>query len=666
MADPTQGNSNYDAAHAMIEIEADGIARAHRLDPTRVLRVFERTAQDYYGNPLPAAAPGIDTLDRGLRFSPSLDHALAYLPAEVALGLFETEDLDQLRQRIAVTDFLAESETPFYTLGQLADLTEAFASYLEHNREHIVETGYPRSLFQESQWLDRNLTRLYTTKLPMRTAVVEDQIGDPVYAYAWPDRAAESLDFPPPPPGIRIVGFGRGYMWGPDGSAYTDDGTRVRSCSYEEAALVSGLSVQDAMHLERTRPRIFDLKIAVLRRLLRSLRGRGVGNLWEDCLRLLTESLTATEAEYFLRIDRFYSGFDLLSGEVVDERADLVAGGLTDLLQFVGHCEKELTIGTMHRTAQSLASLPADASFSSYYETVGQPWQPLVNAALDLFVELDIRERAFWADYRVRVNDALENEFYEEVVIRTRVKRKLVSLFEPHVRTFAAWQKAHLEATGMLPGLQISQPSERVQSRANRFRKDGDFWTIVYQGKEVFLRDTKGLRHISYLLASPGQEFHVLDLDAAEREHQPDLASEGYSGMGTEQLANEGLHASGLGDAGSGLDQQAKYEYKRRLAELKEEQEDVRLLGNWQREDQIQEEIDAITTELAAAYGLGGRERKVASAAEKARVNVKKQIDAARDRIASENPDLGQHLRNAIKTGMHCCYKPDHPIHWEC
>lgn len=96
MADPTQGNSNYDAAHAMIEIEADGIARAHRLDPTRVLRVFERTAQDYYGNPLPAAAPGIDTLDRGLRFSPSLDHALAYLPAEVALGLFETEDLDQL------------------------------------------------------------------------------------------------------------------------------------------------------------------------------------------------------------------------------------------------------------------------------------------------------------------------------------------------------------------------------------------------------------------------------------------------------------------------------------------------------------------------------------------------------------------------------------------
>lgn len=212
------------------------------------------------------------------------------------------------------------------------------------------------------------------------------------------------------------------------------------------------------MHLERTRPRIFDLKIAVLRRLLRSLRGRGVGNLWEDCLRLLTESLTATEAEYFLRIDRFYSGFDLLSGEVVDERADLVAGGLTDLLQFVGHCEKELTIGTMHRTAQSLASLPADASFSSYYETVGQPWQPLVNAALDLFVELDIRERAFWADYRVRVNDALENEFYEEVVIRTRVKRKLVSLFEPHVRTFAAWQKAHLEATGMLPGLQISQP----------------------------------------------------------------------------------------------------------------------------------------------------------------------------------------------------------------
>jgi hypothetical protein len=32
----------------------------------------------------------------------------------------------------------------------------------------------------------------------------------------------------------------------------------------------------------------------------------------------------------------------------------------------------------------------------------------------------------------------------------------------------------------------------------------------------VHLRDTKGLRHLAQLLAHPGREFHVIDLEAAD------------------------------------------------------------------------------------------------------------------------------------------------------
>ncbi len=664
MYEESRVNSPYDAAQEVLKIEADKLAKACGVDPWRVRHILNRTACDYAGNPLPTAAPGIDTLDRGLVFSPSLYDALGYLPPEMALHLFETENLDLLAKRIAVTRYLADDDTPLYCLEQLAAIIGRFVSYLERNPEHIVRTGYPRTLCHGSQWLNRRLSKLYCTKLPFETEVVKQPSGELLCAYTWPDRIAESLGFPPPPPGMTIVGLGRGYWWAPDGSARTDGSTPVRPCSYEDAALIAGLDAEDSAWLETDRSKVFDLKLRLLRHLASTLRSRATRELWPGCLDLLTKTLTATEMEFYLRMDRFYGGFDILRGQVVDEQAELVAGGLTDLLHFIGHCEKELTLGTLHQTVGRLISLLPDVSLESYYEVVRRPCRTELDAALDSFVELDAGERAYWSDYRARVNDALENKFDEELVVRIRVKKGLLPIFEPHVRTFVEWQRSYLEATGTLPHLNISQPLEQPQVRENTFRKDGDYRRIVHQGQEDLLRDTKGLGYIAQLLRSPGREYHVLELVAAGQGHPLAPPVEGYERMGSERLAEEGLGASGLGDAGAGIDQQAKSVYERRIRELREQLEEARQLGNWQREDQIEEQIDALKSEIAAAYGLGGRERKAASAAERARVNVRKQIEAARDKVAEVNPRLGHHLRNAIKTGTFCTYEPEQYTQW--
>jgi hypothetical protein len=64
--------------------------------------------------------------------------------------------------------------------------------------------------------------------------------------------------------------------------------------------------------------------------------------------------------------------------------------------------------------------------------------------------------------------------------------------------------------------------------------------------------------------------------------------------------------------------------------------------------------------------GLGNRERRAGSAAERARLNVTRAIKAAEDAIAALHPALGGYFRTSIRTGTFCVYRPDpeNPITW--
>ena len=51
----------------------------------------------------------------------------------------------------------------------------------------------------------------------------------------------------------------------------------------------------------------------------------------------------------------------------------------------------------------------------------------------------------------------------------------------------------------------------------NSFRREGDFWTVTYEGSVFRLRDTRGVRYVARLVQHPGREFHSLDLVAVDR-----------------------------------------------------------------------------------------------------------------------------------------------------
>ena len=195
------------------------------------------------------------------------------------------------------------------------------------------------------------------------------------------------------------------------------------------------------------------------------------------------------------------------------------------------------------------------------------------------------------------------------------------------------------------------RPAPTGTGAGNRFARDGEVWHLAYAGREVTLRDSKGLRDLARLLEDPGRPVPAVALLAA-----------GGRSAGPAAATDDGLHEPG--DLGELVDEQARQAYRRRLAELDEEIDDADRAGDPERSAQATAEKDALVAQLAAAYGLGGRPRRTGDPAERARQTVTARIRDALSRIESAHPELGQHLRRSVRTGRICAYEPDTPVHW--
>jgi predicted ATPase len=189
--------------------------------------------------------------------------------------------------------------------------------------------------------------------------------------------------------------------------------------------------------------------------------------------------------------------------------------------------------------------------------------------------------------------------------------------------------------------------------RRNTFVREGEFWSLTYEGVVVRLKDSKGLRDIARLLGMPGREVAAVDfaggelVDIARR-----VATVGELGLGAE------------GDVGEALDAEARAQYRSRLGDLEDEISQADANNDPELASRAREEREFLLIELGAAVGLGGRPRRVLDPAERARKAVTGRIRDAISHIEAAHPQLGRHLRRSVRTGSFCVYDPSEPTDW--
>lgn len=182
--------------------------------------------------------------------------------------------------------------------------------------------------------------------------------------------------------------------------------------------------------------------------------------------------------------------------------------------------------------------------------------------------------------------------------------------------------------------------SAPVQSA--KLKREGEYWSIVFAGRSLQLRSSRGVEHLAKLLKQPGADCWAIDLA-------------GSGGI------------PDRGDAGEMLDDTARNAYRERATELQQELSEIDAAADPWRVEQLRTELDTIARALAAAVGIGGRPRRAGSAVERARQSVTKSIRGTIRRIAESNPELGQYLTATIRTGTACRFEATlrEPVRWD-
>ena len=187
-------------------------------------------------------------------------------------------------------------------------------------------------------------------------------------------------------------------------------------------------------------------------------------------------------------------------------------------------------------------------------------------------------------------------------------------------------------------GLHFSgSPAPERSGALAECRRVGRKWQLTLGDHRVLADDSVGMAHLAVLIANPRQDIQAVDLVAG--------------------LAALSGAVNDLGTAHPVLDRDAIGEYKSRLNRLDAEIDQLESTGSV-RAASARDEREWLAAELASAAGFGGRTRSFPDQPERARVAVGKAIRRALVRITEADPVVGEHLGQAVRTGVRCSYWP--------
>ena len=453
--------------------EAAEFARLVGLDPTSTQTLADRASAS-----LATPISSRDGIPREDQFRLVVLAARQYLSAEAALQVLQRSDLHDLFRRWAVVTYLLNNVS-YLTVDELAAVLEEFAEHLTVNRRSLVALGVPMTSLGCSL-PGIGLNYLYPTR-----AIQQEQVQLNPSHHDPPsprDRALSHLA-----PEDRATGFHTSfwlYSGAEDGILQLDATSPFLKLDLSDPLAVAdleflpGLDHDSARLIENSRSHFLELEINVLRTLADSLRARDAKTLWDRCLRLLIEALTADQVRFYLEMDQWFYGYDIGLGKGEgDGYLSVFPGGLSNLLMLIGHCEKELRVGALDCTMRLIPSVRVDgAPFRSYFQAVGQPWHEDLDRALDQYIERLAHEVPFWDAYQARVKAAIERELRVTVPFTVCVPGKFATTIESQIRSLIEYFVNTLDCTGTLPliqpTLQFKSPDAQPNDRCGAFSRE--------------------------------------------------------------------------------------------------------------------------------------------------------------------------------------------------
>jgi len=669
----TLGPKKQYSCEEWVDLCADIRAGLDGLDKNRVRAVYHRCDEKGW-------------IVRTKLISTGFDFAiLDGIEPQKALEMFEkTEDLEKLKSNYYTFKHLTKlMPEPFCTLSELADLTNEFIEFQKKHRENTIETGFPNRIFRKSTWFDWHLGRLYYVKSPVNQEHIFLKPDEPSAFYKcnpdpWKGEETEYFSIWAKeivevtktdleqvttcvkPPFAFLLSLCKIE----DNKFINCDGKVVgEKCPYSEAPYFDFLSPDKLSRLDSIREKVFDIRLDILTRIQRALQSEKPQDFWEDCLSIL-KNLDYEEVQFLLFSDHVFLGVidKIKEGHPYKWLCDFNRNaGLNEIIHTIGHIEKELTIGTVHKTRSLLKPIIEDEKITSYFQVVKTPLQDRVDKALEGFDSLRESDKEFSTDFYKKVNRALNEEFETEVVTRKRVKRKNKSNFESLVGTYAENKAAELEILNQGTNQQTISMVFEIGAFDFIFSKCGKKWLIRYdKGNPFFVDNLKGIHHIAELLKNPHKKINAVQLNNLyyKTTAQPSNLKRG-------QLTRNELKGMNV-ESGIPVITPKEIHLKRKLISEKEKEiEDAKNQRKQEKVNELRDEMEFLKEELKRDVGLFNKSRKTSDPAKEAYDSVKKCINIALKNILKENPHCGTYLKNTIHFSAGFIYKPEKKIFWK-
>jgi hypothetical protein len=224
----------------------------------------------------------------------------------------------------------------------------------------------------------------------------------------------------------------------------------------------------------------------------------------------------------------------------------------------------------------------------------------------------------------------------------------------------------------VFPSSAVIKKSQTSHKEKNIFKFELDTWKIVFDGKEIPLKqDYMGLKYLHVLVNNKGREYKIYELinlvEQKEVSSNQELNHEAIIQKTKEGWEDDERMTISTGDNyEETLDQKAVTDYKERLTELSEERRAAELKGDFNKIASINNEFQFIKKQLNGIRTLDGRRVMWSKNLKNAINRVKENVRRIYKKLEGKDDyeEFYLHLKNSVKISKNCWYKPDREIDW--